>query len=312
MMNYNHLYYFYQVARHQSVTRAAEFLSLQQPSLSAQIKVLEGNLNQELFKRVGRKIQLSSEGQILFRYCQRIFDAAGDLENFLRGKSEHQTRLLRIGVTEQIDQNFVADLIAHVQSFSVSENFQLRVISGEKAVLIEQLKNHKIDLLFSNSSTYQVDLYQLSEVRMPVALFVSSKYQSGARRGPVPIRQWLEKTDLGIALPSEKLKLRHETDQFLQKFRMKNPVVFESDLISVVARAVVDEVGYAFLPIPYMAEEMNRGLVRPISSNHGFWSHQFFLFGRQAEQKDPIHLKIKQGLDEMKKSPRNFFSLQKK
>ncbi len=311
MLNYNHLYYFYQVARHQSVTRAAEFLSLQQPSLSAQIKTLETNLNRKLFIRVGREVRLSSEGQILFRYSQRIFDAAADMENFLRGQSQKLTRVLRVGITEQIDHNFIADLSAQVQSFSVSENFQLRVTSGEKLELIEQLKTHKIDLLFSNSTAHEVDLYPLSEVRMPVALFVASgTKKSNERREPV--REWLKKTNLGIALPSEKLKLRHETDQFLQKIGAKSSVVFESDLISVVGRAVVDGVGYAFLPVPYMAEEMNRGLVTTISSDRGFWFHQLYLFGRQAEQKDPIHLKIKHAIDEMKKSPKIFFSAKKK
>ncbi len=314
MLNYNHLYYFYQVARHQSVTRAAKFLSIQQPSLSAQIKVLESQIGQDLFERVGRELRLSSRGQILFRYCQRIFDAAADLENYLRGQSQQQIRSLRIGVTEQIDQNFVADLVSHVQGFSFDENFQLKVVSGEKSFLVEQLKSHKIDLLFSNNPTYEVDLYPLSEVRMPVVLFVSSSDAPKATldRNHIAVKTWLKKTKLGIALPSEKLKLRHETDQFLQKFNIKNSVVFESDLISVVARAVVDGVGFAFLPMPYLAEEMNRGLVATVSSLRGFWSHQLYLIGRQAEQKDPLHLKIKNAIGEMKKSPMLFFSPRKK
>lgn len=157
-----------------------------------------------------------------------------------------------------------------------------------------------------------MDLYQLSEVRMPVALFVGTGFGS-RRKMPQEksMKDWLKKTNLGLVLPTENLKLRHETDQFLQKFQIKSSVVFESDLLSVVTRAVVDGVGYSFLPIPYMAEELNGKLVTIISTEKGLWSHQLYLYGRQAEQKDKVHLKIKNGIEEMKKSPRLFFSTKK-
>lgn len=70
MINYNHIYYFYEVARFNSVTKAAEHLRLSQPSLSIQIKTLEQQLGFKLFEKKGRNIVLTDRGQRL--YAQNV------------------------------------------------------------------------------------------------------------------------------------------------------------------------------------------------------------------------------------------------
>lgn len=71
-MELHHLRYFEAVARHGHVTRAAQELSIAQPSLSKQIQVLESELGVKLFNRVGRRIELSEAGHVLLPYARRI------------------------------------------------------------------------------------------------------------------------------------------------------------------------------------------------------------------------------------------------
>ena len=54
-LNYNHLRYFWAVAREGNLTRAAEKLLISQSALSIQIRKLEGQLGQDLFERSGRQ-----------------------------------------------------------------------------------------------------------------------------------------------------------------------------------------------------------------------------------------------------------------
>jgi DNA-binding transcriptional LysR family regulator len=67
-------------ARLQSFTRAAEELSMQQPSVSASIRQLEENLSLRLFNRSHRKIELTRAGQRLFA---DIAQPLGQLEDSL-------------------------------------------------------------------------------------------------------------------------------------------------------------------------------------------------------------------------------------
>ena len=57
-INLNLYKYFYEVAKHDSFTKAAEELMISQPSLSYSVKVLEEQLDYKLFNRNKGKILL--------------------------------------------------------------------------------------------------------------------------------------------------------------------------------------------------------------------------------------------------------------
>lgn len=70
----NGLRAFEAAARHLSFTRAAEELNVTQAAVSHQIKGLEEQLGQELFRRIGRGLQLNEAGQQLFPHVRDGFD----------------------------------------------------------------------------------------------------------------------------------------------------------------------------------------------------------------------------------------------
>ena len=56
---------FQTVARHLSISRAAEELHLTQPAVSAQVRELEGHAGLPLFERIGRRLHLTAAGREL-------------------------------------------------------------------------------------------------------------------------------------------------------------------------------------------------------------------------------------------------------
>ena len=68
------LQYFLAVAREQSISGAAEFLHLSQPTLSRQLKDLEEELGKQLFIRGNRKITLTEEGVLLRKRAGEILE----------------------------------------------------------------------------------------------------------------------------------------------------------------------------------------------------------------------------------------------
>ena len=71
-MEFRVLQYFLAVAREESVSGAAEFLHLSQPTLSRQLKDLEEELGKQLFIRGNRKITLTEEGMLLRKRAEEI------------------------------------------------------------------------------------------------------------------------------------------------------------------------------------------------------------------------------------------------
>lgn len=68
------------LARHRSVTRAAEELYLTQPTASMQVKKLADAVGMPLFEQIGRQVYLTEAGQELYATCIEIFGSLDRLE----------------------------------------------------------------------------------------------------------------------------------------------------------------------------------------------------------------------------------------
>ena len=86
-INYQHLFYFWNVACEESVTRACEKLHLAQPTVSGQLAVFEKAIGEKLFRKNGRKLALTDTGRVVFRYADEIFSLGRELTNTLKGRT---------------------------------------------------------------------------------------------------------------------------------------------------------------------------------------------------------------------------------
>jgi LysR family transcriptional regulator, transcriptional activator of nhaA len=110
-LNYNHLYYFWIVAREGSIARAAEELMVSQPTISIQIKDLEQAVGQKLFDRVGRGLQLTDAGRIAFNYANEIFSLGQEMANALEHQPAGRPLKLSVGIVDAIPKPVVRQLL---------------------------------------------------------------------------------------------------------------------------------------------------------------------------------------------------------
>lgn len=306
MFNYNHLYYFYVTARLGGVSNAAKYLHISQPSLSSQIKVLESHLDRKLFEKRGRNLHLTPEGERTFAYCKKMFDVAADFAESLKGHTEKQSQRIRIGVSDQVERPFIADLLAPLireQQKDVGKIFF--VSSAPSDMLVTQLRNKEIDLFLTNKPIYSDDVTELATAEMPVNLMVSTKILKESKiriSRNTSALDFLNAVPWGLIIPSYKMKLRHETDLFFQEIRARKQVVFESDIMSVVGRAIVDGAGVGFLPVPYLLDEVNSGILTLLGPKAGYWKHTLYLLGRKDEKEDKTILDLKKTIKRLEKA----------
>lgn len=96
-MNKMHLRAFHAVATAGSYTRASKMLNLTQPTLSGQVKALEGSYGIQLFQRRGRGVELTETGHQLLGITRRLSDIEGEAEQFLTGTRSLSGGQLRVG-----------------------------------------------------------------------------------------------------------------------------------------------------------------------------------------------------------------------
>jgi LysR family transcriptional activator of nhaA len=290
MFNYNHMYYFYVTAKLGGVSNAAQYLHISQPSLSSQLKVFESSVEKKLFEKKGRRLQLTPEGERAYLYSKKIFEIASEFSESLRAPSEQHRTRIRIGVTDQVERPFVADLISPLvrdQRKGAEKTFYVSSTSSDR--LVDQLRREEIDLLLTNKPVYAEDLVEYAVAAMPVQLFVSTqilkdqKIRLSKHTSPA---DFLNAVPMGLVIPSSKMKLRHETDLFFQEIGARKKITFESDIISVVGRAILDGAGVGFLPRAYVVDEVKSGQLTSLGPKTGYWKHTLYLLGRKDSRHD--------------------------
>ncbi len=303
MYNFNHLYYFYQTAKLGGVNNAAKYLRISQPSLSSQLKVLESTLDKKLLEKKGRGVVLTNDGERVYAYCKKMFSAAQEMNDSFRSKSDSNIQKIRIGISDQIERPFIADLLSPLlKDGKVTAQNSFVVTSAKTVDLIESLRASEIDLILTNKPTYGVDIAELAAVSMPVALMVSSEHMKNLRvrfSRNTPIDEFIQAVPWGLILPTESLKLRQETDIFFQDIKVRKNVVLESDILSVVGRAILDGAGFGFLPVPYAREEIKLNLISTFGPKQGYWKHMMYLIARKQDTYDPAIEEIKKAVKEI-------------
>ena len=145
--NFNHLHYFFAIAKHGSIVKASRALHLTQSTLSDQLRQFEESLGVKLFERAHRKLELNAYGRIAFEYASRIFALCEELERRLRGRERGEARRLRIGVIPSLEVNHVQELTFQLLRHS---EFSVSLRQGTLDDLHRELDRAELDLILSD------------------------------------------------------------------------------------------------------------------------------------------------------------------
>ena len=160
-INYNHLYYFWHVYKEGSVVGAAEALFLTPQTITGQIKALEERLQGKLFKRKGRGLEPSELGELVFRYADRMFTLSQEMLDIVNYRKESNL-LFDVGVADALSKRLVSGVLD--AAVVESEQIHLRCFESTHELLLEQLSQHKLDMIISDcpiDSTQQEGLFSV-------------------------------------------------------------------------------------------------------------------------------------------------------
>ena len=293
MYNYNHLYYFYVTARSGVVTSAAAHLGVSQPSLSSQLKVLESSLELKLFKKVGRNNVLTPAGSVIYGFCRRMFELSEEMEESISKRVPSANRRIHIGVSEEVDRPFVVEVVSlFLKKHGRDQRPKVTVTSGDDQQLSDRLKFREIDAIVTELAMTDPELSNLQSAEVPVALTCSSKWALVPESRSLKVGAVLNKIMAGEAaqwiMPSYKSKLRSEIDRFFEENNLKGRIVFESDVVASLVRSVIDEIGFAFLPLLYIAREIREKSVQVLGPSNGYWNYKVWLVCHHQNRNDAL------------------------
>lgn len=137
------LRYFLAVAQQESITKAAEYLFIAQPSLSRRMQKLESELNRLLFVRGSRKVTLTQAGELLKKRAEEMLQLYEKTQAELLADGESLSGDVYIGGGESCGVRIVARAAKQIQSKHPEVKFHF--FSGDTHDVKDKLDKGLID-----------------------------------------------------------------------------------------------------------------------------------------------------------------------
>ncbi len=147
-LNYKHLRYFWIVAKSGSIARASEQLHLTPQSISGQLSELEDSLGTDLFRRVGRGLELTDAGQRILSYADEIFTLGDELLDVVRDQALKRSLPFTVGIADSVPKSIAYFLVE--PALHLAEPVRLICREGRLTALLADLAVHRLDLVIAD------------------------------------------------------------------------------------------------------------------------------------------------------------------
>jgi len=147
-LNFKHLRYFWMVGKTGSIARASEQLYLSPQSISVQLGDLENSLGVQLFRKVGRGLELTDMGRRIFSYADEIFSLGNELLEVAQLQQVRKSIPFRIGITDSVPKSLVYRVIEPV--LHVDDTIRLICREGKLADLLSEMSVNQLDLVIAD------------------------------------------------------------------------------------------------------------------------------------------------------------------
>lgn len=237
------LRYFLTVAREESITGAADFLHITQPTLSRQLMDLEEELGKKLLIRGNRKITLTSEGRLLRKRAEEIIELVDKTADEFNSMEENLGGDIYVGGGETDAMKHLAKIAKNLQTDY--PNIRYHLYSGNADDVMERLDKGLLDF---GVLIEPVDVTKYRYINMPVKDVWGVIMRKDS---PLSLKNSIKIEDL-LSVPLlcsiQALKTKLDKNEFLEWFGNdfeKLKIVTTFNLIYNATLMVEEGIGYA-------------------------------------------------------------------
>jgi LysR family transcriptional activator of nhaA len=260
--SYNHLYYFWTVAREGGVTGAAEVLHLTPQTISSQLKVLEDSLGVRLFARSGRKLVLTDAGRLALTFADEIFRLGAEMSAALKGRPTGRPLQFSVGVVDVVPKLVAYRLLEPAQH--LGEPVRILCREGKLDALLADIALHKLDMVLADTplgGTVNVRAFNHPLGECGITFFAAPPLAAHYREGfPGSLK------DAPMLVPAESTALRGALMHWLDQLGIRPHIVGEFEDRALMQAFGQAGVGVFMSPSVIDAEVARQHGVEPIGS----------------------------------------------
>jgi DNA-binding transcriptional LysR family regulator len=181
-MNLELYKFFYFVARFGNISKASEQLFVTQPAVSRAVKQLEESLGCQLFFRNSKGVQLTQEGEVLYKHIDQAFNFISSGEKKIAYFKNLQQGEIRIGASDTLCKYY---LVPYLKLFKTNfPAIKVNVTCPTTPEIIKLLKAGKIDFGIVNMPVQDEQLSFKNIMKIQDCFIAGQKYKhlSGSKR----------------------------------------------------------------------------------------------------------------------------------
>lgn len=252
-MDFRHLTTFVTIVHTGSFTAAAQQLGYAQSTVTGQIQCLEESLQTRLFERIGRQVNLTVPGKVLYRHGLALLNMAKQAESEVKNPTV-PTGQLFIGAPESLCAEILPALVKEYVLSYPQVDLQLRFDTCQH--FRNALRKGTLDMaLFLDEPLKEPDLTVYSLFPEPMSLLVSPEHPFALEKTILP--KDLSGQALLLTEPGCSYRLLFEG--MLRQHQIQPRSVLEISSIEVLRQFAVHGLGITFLSRRAVSRELESG-----------------------------------------------------
>src|SRR5687768_17015269 len=185
-LNYHHLLYFWAVAHEGSIAAATRKLNLTQPTISAQLRLLEESLGVKMFEKSGRSLVLTEAGRVALRYADEIFALGRELRDTLRDRPTGRPVRVHVGIADVVPK-LVAYRVLR-PAFAAASEVEMVCREASSETLLVLLSQHEVDVVLTDAPASGAPLRAYNHLlgESGTTLFAAPSLAASLKKKPFP------------------------------------------------------------------------------------------------------------------------------
>jgi DNA-binding transcriptional LysR family regulator len=248
-MNYtlNQLRIFTHIARHGSITKAAEELHLTQPAVSIQLKNFQQQFDLPLTELVGRKIFITEFGREIVRAAENIIAEIEHIQfrsKLHKGILAGKIKISVVSTGKYIMPYFLSDFL------KLHPNIELQMDVTNKTKVLENLEKNEVDFSLVSVMPEHIGLEQLALLKNKLVI-VGKRNELKDQKPTIKLFN-----SLPLIFRESGSGTRHTVEAFFHKHNISYVKSMELTSNEAVKQAIIAGLGYSILPLIGIKNEL--------------------------------------------------------
>ena len=241
------------IAETGSFTASGRKLNVSQSAISRQILLLEEELGEPLFLRVGRQVRMTPAAESLVQLGQRVFRDLTETVGTITDRTKELKGVLRLSGGMTVCLYVFPPLLKHLKRVHPHLDVRLTVVTAGRSV--QEIRGGRVDVGLLTLPVEESDLITVPVLREELLLVMNPTHPLARRRKVVP-------KDLAaqpFVLFEAGSATRKVIDNFFAAEEIEPTIVMDTENVEIIKAMVKTGLGIGIVPYQSVAREVRAG-----------------------------------------------------